>query len=65
MTKDQEKFMAYFVKVFRQRDSNVIWSLVWMNSHMNYMPNEVRIAYHGLTTRQRNEVVLAICELGE
>ncbi|GAX04567.1 hypothetical protein IWT140_02209 [Secundilactobacillus pentosiphilus] len=65
VTTDQIKFKNYFVKVFMQHDDDVIRSLSWMNSHFNYMPDDVRLSYHHLSSLQKNAVIKEICMLGD
>lgn len=64
MTKDQIKFKNYFIQIFEQHDCNIIRSICWMGRHFHVMPDDVRVCYHHLSGKERNEVIKEICMLG-
>lgn len=65
MTDDQKTFRNYLLTVFEDQCQDIIRSLVWISNHVHKLPHNVHVAYHRLSSSERNAVIREVLLNGD
>lgn len=65
MTQEQKKYLEFVQKAYRDHLCDITRTIVWMNLHYRRMPPDVQSAYRSLSSQERNEVIMAVCQSKE